>query len=204
MLPNHNNTVAFNDFREMPNIPYKIIQVMLKENSQEIEDFWKLLKYSDIDCLSKPNLTRQEKKDLIWQGQTEEQYYNVFIKPMVGSSLDTAEAQTQIRLFRHDTAPNTQYEAIICFEIDFITNEKTTLVKKDGMLVEKTDLMEALFLSFINGRDLEVGSDFFRFDKSLTRSCNSLLGIGNSKSFYGRSVIIGLRYSNTEIGGGCI
>ena len=52
MLANGNNTMAFNNFYEMPDFPYRIIEVLLKDNSQETEDFWKLLKYADQDDLS--------------------------------------------------------------------------------------------------------------------------------------------------------
>ena len=203
MLANGNNTMAFNNFYEMPDFPYRIIEVLLKDNSQETEDFWKLLKYADQDALSKPNLTLKERKALVWTGDSIEQKYNVFLKPLIGSSLDTAEAQTQLRLYRYNTMPTNQYEAIICFEADFITNEKTSLVRRNKILCERTDLMESLFLSIMNGRDIEIGSGVFQFNRELSRSCNSQLNIGNSKSFYGRSLILALQFVGADSGGGC-
>ena len=203
MLANGNNTMAFNNFYEMPDFPYRIIEVLLKDNSQETEDFWKLLKYADQDALSKPNLTLKERKSLVWTGDSIEQKYNVFLKPLIGSSLDTAEAQTQLRLYRYNTMPTNQYEAIICFEADFITNEKTSLVRRNKILCERTDLMESLFLSIMNGRDIKIGSGVFQFNRELSRSCNSQLNIGNSKTFYGRSLILGLLFVNGNTGDGC-
>lgn len=203
MLANGNNTMAFNNFYEMPDFPYRIIEVLLKDNSQETEDFWKLLKYADQDALSKPNLTLKERKSLVWTGDSIEQKYNVFLKPLIGSSLDTAEAQTQLRLYRYNTMPTNQYEAIICFEADFITNEKTSLVRRNKILCERTDLMESLFLSIMNGRDIKIGSGVFQFNRELSRSCNSQLNIGNSKTFYGRSLILGLLFVNGSTGDGC-
>lgn len=203
MLANGNNTMAFNNFYEMPDFPYRIIEVLLKDNSQETEDFWKLLKYTDQDALSKPNLTLKERKALVWTGDSIEQKYNVFLKPLIGSSLDTAEAQTQLRLYRYNTMPTNQYEAIICFEVDFITNEKTSLVRRNKILCERTDLMESLFLSIMNGRDIKIGSGVFQFNRELSRSCNSQLNIGNSKTFYGRSLILGLLFANGSTGDGC-
>lgn len=203
MLANGNNTMAFNNFYEMPDFPYRVIEVLLKDNSQETEDFWKLLKYADQDALSKPNLTLKERKALVWTGDSIEQKYNVFLKPLIGSSLDTAEAQTQLRLYRYNTMPTNQYEAIICFEIDFITNEKTSLVRRNKILCERTDLMESLFLSIMNGRDVKIGSGVFQFNRELSRSCNSQLNIGNSKTFYGRSLILGLLFVNGSTGDSC-
>ena len=203
MLSNGNNSLAFNNFYEMPYIPYKILEALLTEKSQIAEDFWKLLKYVDVDALKKDNLTFKEKKALIWRGESIEQDFNVFLKPLVGSSLDTAEAQTQLRIFRFTTMPTNQFEAVINFEADFITNEKTSLVYRDGMLCERTDLMESMFLEIMNGRDIGIGSGFVTFNREFSRSCNSQLNIGNSKSFYGRSLVMAINYSNAESGGLC-
>lgn len=203
MLSNNNSTNKYNNFEEMPYYPYKVVEVLLLDKSQDVEDFWKLLQYGDIDCLSKPNLTFEEKKKVVWQGDSIENEYSVFIKPMIGSSMDDAEAQTQLRLYRYNTVPDTSFTATICYEADFITNEKTSLVRKNGMLVERTDLMESIFLNFMNGRDIAIGSGFLTFDRGMSRTCKSQLDISNSKSFYGRSLIMALYYTNIDSGGVC-
>ena len=203
MLANGNSSMAFNNYKEMPQIPYKVIAALLTEESQSAEDFWKLLKYADVDALSKPNLSYDEKIALIWNGDSIEQKYNVFLKPLVGSSLDDAEAQIQLRIFRYTTMPITRFEAVMTIEADFITNEKTCLVYQNGLLCERTDLMESLFLDIMNGRDIEIGSGVVVFDRELSRSCNSQLNIGNSKSFYGRSLVMALEFISGESGGLC-
>ena len=203
MLANENNYMAFNNFSEMPDLPYKIIEVLLTDTSQDAEDFWKLLKYTEVNALKQKNLTLKEKKAMIWQGESIVQNFNVFLKPLIGSAMDSAEAQTQLRLYRYNTVPTTQFEAIVCFEADFVTNEKTSLVRRNKILCERTDVMEALFLSVMNGRDIEIGSGVFQFNRELSRSCNSQLNIGNSKSFYGRSLILALQFVGADSGGGC-
>lgn len=203
MLANENNYMAFNNFSEMPDLPYKIIEVLLTDTSQDAEDFWKLLKYTEVNALKQKNLTLKEKKAMIWQGESIEQNFNVFLKPLIGSAMDSAEAQTQLRLYRYNTIPTTQFEAIVCFEADFVTNEKTSLVRRNKILCERTDVMEALFLSVMNGRDIEIGSGVFQFNREMSRSCNSQLNIGNSKSFYGRSLILALQFVGADSGGGC-
>ena len=203
MLANDNNYMAFNNFKEMPQLPYKVVTTLLTDESKSAEDFWKLLKYVDNDALSKPNLTYEEKMELIWDGNSLEQNYNVFLKPLIGSSLDNAEAQTQLRVFRFTTMPTSRFEAIMTIEADFITNEKTCLVYQDGILCERTDIMESLFLDVMNGRDIEIGSGVVMFDRELSRSCNSQLNIGNSKSFYGRSLVMALEFISGESGGLC-
>lgn len=203
MLANDNSSMAFNSFKEMPQIPYKVLAVFLTDNSETVENFWKLLKYADVNALDKDNLTYEEKIALIWTGDSIEQNYNIFLKPLIGSSLDTAEAQTQLRIFRYTTVPVTQFEAVMTIEADFITNEKTALVYQNGILCERTDLMESLFLDVMNGRDIEVGSGYVVFNRELSRSCNSQLNIGNSKSFYGRSLVLAMEFVGGESGGLC-
>ena len=203
MLANGNTLMAFNNFKEMPQLPYKVIATLLTEESESAESFWKLLKYADVDALSKPKLSYEEKLALVWKGESIEQNYNVFLKPLVGSSMDDAEAQTQLRIFRYTTIPTTRFESIMTIEADFITNEKTCLVYQNGLLCERTDLMESLFLDIMNGRDIEVGSGVIVFDRELSRSCNSQLNIGNSKSFYGRSLVMALEFISGESGGLC-
>lgn len=203
MLSNGNSSMAFNDFSEMPYIPYKMLEALLTEESQVAQDFWKLLKYADVDALDKDNLTYEEKVELIWRGESLEQNFNVFLKPLIGSSLDTAEAQTQLRIFRFTSMPTNQFEAILTIEADFITNEKTALVYQNGMLCERTDLMESMFLNIFNGRDIGVGSGFVTFNREFSRSCNSQLNIGNSKSFYGRSLVLAINFVSGESGGLC-
>lgn len=203
MLANENNYMAFNNFSEMPDLPYKIIEVLLTDTSQDAEDFWKLLKYTEVNALKQKNLTLKEKKAMIWQGESIEQNFNVFLKPLIGSAMDSAEAQTQLRLYRYNTVPTTQFEAIVCFEADFVTNEKTSLVRRNKILCERTDIMESLFLSIMNGRDIKIGSGVLTFNRTLSRSCNSQLNIGNSKSFYGRSLIMALEFMSADSGGNC-
>ena len=203
MLANGNSSMAYNSYKEMPQLPYKVIAALLTEESQTAEDFWKLLKYTDVEALDKDNLTYDEKVALIWTGDSVEQKYNVFLKPLIGSSMDDAEAQTQLRVFRFTTVPINRFEAIINIEADFITNEKTALVYQNGLLCERTDLMESMFLDIMNGRDIDIGSGMITFDRELSRSCNSQLNIGNSKSFYGRSLVMALQFISGESGGLC-
>ena len=203
MLANGNSSMAFNSYKEMPQLPYKVIATLLTEKSEAAENFWKLLKYTEVDALDKNNLTYEEKNALVWTGDSIEQNYNVFLKPLIGSSLDTAEAQTQLRIFRFTSMPTNRFEAIITLEADFITNEKTSLVYQNGLLCERTDLMESLFLDIMNGRDIEIGSGVLVFDRELSRSCNSQLNIGNSKTFYGRSLVMALQFISGESGGLC-
>ncbi len=66
---------AYNDFRIFSKISYNCVKYMMKHN----ELIWKLLKYTDADAWSKPNLTQEEKAQLIYAGQADSSKYNVFM-----------------------------------------------------------------------------------------------------------------------------
>lgn len=200
---NVSNLMSFNDFSSQPYLPYQIISVLVKDTSQEAEDFWKCLKYATENALDNDNLTVEEKLNLIWTNQTDEENYNVFMKPLVGSSLNKAQSQQQLRIYRYTTTPTNRLSAVICFEADFITSEKTAMVYYNGILCERTDLMESLFLKIFNGKDVGVGSGYLSFDREISRSSNSTFNINNSVSLFGRSLILCLQYTNITNGDTC-
>ena len=73
MLSNGNKYQAYTSFKEVPQFPYKIIEVFLTSNEEMVEKFWKLLKYVDVDALEKPNLTYEEKKEIIYNSKIYEE-----------------------------------------------------------------------------------------------------------------------------------
>jgi len=63
--------------------------------------------------------------------------------------------------------------------------------------------MEAYLLDCLNGSDNGIGSSFLEFNRMMSSSSKSIISINNSKSIYGRSFLMGLRYMNPKSGGGC-
>lgn len=201
MLNNNNNYLSFNNFRVLPLFPYKMVEHLIKNAD---ENFWKLLKYQTTDALEKDDLTIKEKKAMIWDGSKpdKEEDYNIFLQPLIGNSLDSAENQCQLRIFRYDTVPTTAIESEVIYEIDIITQEKSAMVYYEDMLSERTDLIEYYLLDVLNGADIS-GTGVLVFDRQFSRTCKSLLNISNSKSFYGRSLFLGQRLIDPDNGGGC-
>ena len=198
----------FASFKSIPLIPYLIIEKLALDVSEDAENLWKLLKYTSVDTLSKPNLTFDEKMAIVWtpnkQNSTQENLFNVFLKPLVPSSLNTDESQTQLKIFRYKTSARSQYESIILYEFDIMVNEVSCMVYDDmGRLLEKTDIMESLLIELLNKLDLGIGINYLRFDRMNGGTCESILNINNSKSLYGRSFLLALRYWDDSKGGDC-
>lgn len=199
----------FASYKKVPLVPYLILQKLALDESEDAQSIWKLLKYTSDDALSKPNLTFEEKMDIVWSpksvtAERTQDTFNVFLKPLVSSALNTDISQTQIRIYRYETLSESQMESILLYEIDVIVNESSCMVyDENGYLLEKTDVLESLLLEVLSGYDIGVGFNYMRFDRVRGGACTSLLNINNSKSTYGRSFHLALKYFDNSKGGGC-
>ena len=204
MLYNENSTTTFNNFKDVPSLVYKIFEYLLLNTDEECENFWKVLYYPISEPLKESKLTLSQKQNIIWTGQSEENGYKLFNKPLISDSLIDATSMIQIRMYRYSLIPDTRLNATILFEVDFYTSDKLAQIRDEHKnLVERTDWIETSFLTLLNGKDLGLGYNFLQFNREINRSSQSALNINNSKAFYGRSMLMCLQYSKPESGGVC-
>lgn len=202
MSNSNDNSTLYNNYMNLPSFPHKIIEYLISSKEKSAQDLWKILKYDTVDALDNDDLTYAEKNELRWLGQTPEDDYRIFFKPLIGDSLPSSASQTQIRLYRHSIIPSSDITSIVNFEIDFYTNEVTSIVEYNGMYVERSDLMETLFLDLFNGRDIyPIG--ILEFSRDTSNYAVSSISINNNKTFFGRSLIISATYVNEQSGGAC-
>ena len=204
MLYNENTTTTFNNFKDVPSLTYKIFTYLIMNETTECNNFWKVLNYPVSNPLSQSNLNINDRRLLIWEGDSLENGYKLFNKPLVSDSLIDANNMIQIRMYRYNLIPIDRLNATIMFEVDFYTNDKLAQIRdENNNLVERTDWLETSFLTLLNGKDLGLGYNFLQFNREINRSCQSVVNINNSKSFFGRSLLMCLQYSKTESGGVC-
>lgn len=203
MIYNGNDTYLYNNHSRVAEIPYTIVEQLINDTSEVADRLWKVIYYMDIDALDKPSLDKKTRRSLLWLGKTSEDEANIFLKPLIGDTVEKI-SQTQIRLYRMSSTPNSRIESIMAFEIDIITNSKSAYVfNENDIPVERTDYIETLLLQLLNGRELGIGSSFLEYNRGLSRACTSTLNISNSRDFYGRAFVMALRYTDTSTGGGC-
>ena len=204
---NGNNTIAYNNFLHMPQVPYKIFERLVLSTSRSAENLFKILKYATTDAISQSNLTVDEKMTMLWTpdatNASQQNLFSIFLKPLVSSALDDAVQQIQLRIYKVVNKPTTNVVATIGYQFDMYTSEVCCMVyDEEGFLVERTDLMEAYLLDVLNGSDIEVGSSYFQFyNRELNSISRSNLSINNSKSLYGRSMVLSLLYVDAKTGG---
>ena len=188
------NKINFNSFADMPQIPYKIILYLVKNN----QNIFKILKYDTADALSKPDLSIEEKMQMIYVDDTDdsEDHFGLFLKPLIGDEL--TKQCTQLRIFKVSMTPTDRVSAILNYEFDTICGSKMSLIyDEDGIPCSRIDIMEKEILSTLNGVD-EFGIGYFQFSQDLSRYCTERLGISNSKTFFGSSLVLSCIQSSFE------
>lgn len=75
MLTQEIGEYAYSDFKGFNQISYNCVKYLLNNN----ELVWKLLKYNGPDAWNKPDLTHEEKAELIYAGQQDSSKFKVFL-----------------------------------------------------------------------------------------------------------------------------
>ena len=198
MLNNGNQSCTFNSYKDLTKLPYNVIMTLINEDNDSSKAFWKLLKYQTVDALEEAELSLAEKKALLYQGNGLSQDCSVFLQPLVGDAVDDC-SNVQVRMYRYMTTPSDLYTSRISFQFDILCNDRLSLVyDEDGLLCERTDLIEYYLLNMLNGRDIGVGSSFFEFSRQRDNNCRSTLAINNAKNIYGRSLIMSVLLVGTD------
>lgn len=167
----------YNSMTNLPYIPYKILTYLATEE----EMLWKLLKYNDYDALSKPNLTFQEKMDLVWKSGPQEKF-GVFMTSLVEDAI--SESKCIMKVYDYYIHARELYTGTVVYAFDFLYGGKMSLVEYNGVPVSRGDLFINRLLEILNGVDVGgVGKLTFLDDMSRYDLARSV--IGNSKTFTG-------------------
>ena len=173
----------YNDFAKLPSIPYKIIEKLATDN----ENLWKLLKFSEYDCLYKPNLSMDEKMSMIWKLQGKQENYNIFLTDLI-EDVESTE-KTVLKVYSNYLLPKSSIQSLVLYEFDVIYGAKISMVDYDGVPVNRGDAMLYEILSTLNGTDIGgVGRFEFNMQKSsMSKGYNNL---SNAKNYTGKSLLM--------------
>lgn len=172
----------FNKFEFLPYIPYKIA-VKLLEN----ENLFKLLKYNDYECISKPNLTYDEKIAMIWKDQSNMADYYLYLTNIEPDEL--IKSKTILKIYKYDTLPVSPMISTISYKIDILCGTKNTLVNYNGVPCSRLDTIEMEILKSLNGEDV-AGVGYLQFNHELSRLSRSMMTIGNNYTFTGTTMVM--------------
>lgn len=186
---------SFNKFSTLPYVPYNIVLELLNN-----DNICKLLKYNTYDCLSKPNLSYDEKIAMIWKNEDQMQNYNIFLTNTKANMM--TEAMDIMQVYRHHGEPTNQVLAVEIYRFDFLFGSKTAMVEYNGIPCNRGDVFEMELMKSLNGVDVggTIGLLKYINEGDFRRMCSSDVGIGNNSTFTGITVLLGTQVGSVENG----
>lgn len=183
-------SAVYNNFTELPQVPYKLITYLAENNDR----LFKLLKYNTPDALDMPDLTFDEKLDLLYVDEGSDADKRLFLKPLIGDEM--TDADSQIRIYKTSVSPINAMNAVVSYRFDFITGNKISLVYDNGIPCPRLDLLETEILNTFNGVDL-FGTGEFQFSRDLSTTDKQVFAMSNSKGFFGTYLVMSVRWFDT-------
>lgn len=172
----------YNSLSRLPTVPYNILTYL----AQNDEIIWKLLKYNDYEALSKPDLTFEEKLELIWRDGPQEEY-GVFLTNLIEDAI--AESKCILKCYQYYIHASALYNSTVVYAFDFLYGGKMALVNYNGIPVSRGDLFINRLLTVLNGVEVGgIGKLIFFDDMSRYDLARSI--IGNSKTFTGVQIFL--------------
>ena len=183
--------MKFNKYNNLPSVPYKIIEYLAQNNDK----IFKVLYYQSDDALDQPNLTLEQKINMIYTDKGKEDDKHIFLKPLIGDEM--LESSTQLRLYKYGISPNDNLLSTVNYRFDIITGSKIGLVYDNGIPCSRLDIIETELLDSLNGIDL-FGTCRFQFNRDLSTQDKQILTLSNSKNFFGSILIMSVRWINID------
>lgn len=183
--------MAFNKFTTLPSVPYKILSYLAENN----ERIFKALYYQGSNALDQPDLTLEQKLDMIYVDEGKEVDKHLFLKPLIGEEM--IDSVTQLRLYKYGISPTDAMTSVITYRFDIITGSKVSLIYDDNIPVSRLDFIETELLNTLNGIDL-FGTGKFQFNRDLSTQDKQILTLSNSKNFFGSILLMSVRWIDVQ------
>ena len=175
---------SYNKFEEYPLFSYNCISYLVNDSDSEL--LWKLLYYNDPDAWKSDddhlNLTKEQKGNLIYAGQQNQEDFRVFLDMGMDNAWTTEACILRVSPLQIYPRRRTiglitiAFEVYCHFKLNTLSNYQT-----------RVDTVTQSILSSLNGQKIEgIGRLFF--DTFGSRQCKSIL-IGQIP-FRGRRTIM--------------
>lgn len=189
----------YNSLAALPSIPYRIMEYLATSNDQKADMLWKMLAYSDYDALDKPSLTISQRLAMLWRTGKQDDY-SVFLTNLIEDAI--AESKTIIKIYDYYIHAKELYYSTVVYCFDCLYGGQMSLIKYDGIPVNRGDLFINCILTLLNGVEVGgVGKLTFLDDLSRYNAARSI--IGNSKTFTGVQLYLGVNVGDEGVDQGC-
>lgn len=206
------NNVQFNRFYNMDSIEERLINFLIKSDSDDANRIWKLLKYNSMDALLKENLTRKERAKLIDEGNGDQSTYRVFKQAFIEDAF--VEEASLLKFYIDSTIPVNHLVSTVNIGIDIMTHNKMQLVYNDStdeleneplyreiekniITKNRNSVLLKCLLSELNGKYVE-GVGQLQFNQQLCYYSQARNGIFNNKNYNGFKLLIACQMSGVN------
>lgn len=189
----------YNSLAALPSIPYRIMEYLATSNDPKADMLWKMLAYSDYDALDKPSLTISQRLAMLWRTGKQDDY-SVFLTSLIEDAI--AESKTIVKIYDYYIHAKELYYSTVVYCFDCLYGGQMSLIKYDGIPVNRGDLFINCILTLLNGVEVGgVGKLTFLDDLSRYNAARSI--IGNSKTFTGVQLYLGVNVGDEGVEEGC-
>lgn len=189
----------YNSLAALPSIPYRIMEYLATSNDPKADMLWKMLAYSDYDALDKPSPTISQRLAMLWRTGKQDDY-SVFLTNLIEDAI--AESKTIIKIYDYYIHAKELYYSTVVYCFDCLYGGQMSLIKYDGIPVNRGDLFINCILTLLNGVEVGgVGKLTFLDDLSRYNAARSI--IGNSKTFTGVQLYLGVNVGDEGVDQGC-
>jgi hypothetical protein len=138
---------AYASYKIMPEIPYRILEYLM--NDKEAEIIWKLLKYNDKDAYKQPNLTMEQKTELIYPGGEHQENYRIFFDFVMNDATDVEGSF--LRIYPASMYPETRTIGICGINFEVLVHGKLNHLSN---YTTRVDVITQKLIEVLNGADV--------------------------------------------------
>jgi len=144
---------AYNTFQGLDEISMNCIGILMDES----EIVWKLLKHKTNDAWDRPNLTKSEKRALIYNGNGDESLFNVFLD--IGQNDSFTREDCIIRISPHSAVGKNRTVGLLLVSFEVFSHYKINTLSNYKTRVEM--ITQEFFRVFNGARVGGLGQLFF-------------------------------------------
>lgn len=188
-MPEFDTVNAYNSYNGLSFLSYNIITLLFKN-----EKIWKLLYYSDPNALSEPDLTPQQKRDMIWAGQENQEDYAVYLVPLAENI--EYNSKVILKLYCVSIEPQRQVIGQVFYAMEIMCQSRVS------MLADRRSRIEVLLeeiLKTVNGAEINGTSElFFNNDMGGSIRCGTDMAIDQKRNYCGYVTVFGVHFGNVR------
>lgn len=142
------NFYDYAQYSSYDQISNNCIEYLINNN----EDIWKMLKYTDNDPLSNPNLTKAEKQALVYSGQPDTTEFRVFLDRGQDDALTKTQCILKISPYSITPVNHTNGRVSVLFEV--YCNYKINHIVASEYYTTRIDSIIKNLIQTFNGADI--------------------------------------------------